>query len=216
MCYWWYDCPMFGFSLANMVMMNQRKMPRESPLKSEHNMRQCDRVLVCPSWIKRIITKPHVLTVWMIYCYYILYCKYQISMCPPTHLGILSTSMHSSGRCTDCCSGHLQWGSVCPGECLLVRCLPRGCTPGGVCPCTQTVSVWGCLPGRCTPLPVDRILDTCLWKHYLFATTVVDGNKSHHFATIEFSRNTQSGNVDNFALLRSECEDGTSSVCRLP
>ena len=25
--------------------------------------------------------------------------------------------------------------------------------------------------------PVDKILDTCLWKHYLSATTVADGNK---------------------------------------
>ena len=85
----------------------------------------------------------------------------------------------------------LQWpsggGGVCPGACLLCWCLPRGVCPGGVCP------VRGCLPsegvsaqwGGVCPVrgvcpeglhpPMDRILDTRLWKHYLSATTVADG-----------------------------------------
>ena len=61
------------------------------------------------------------------------------------------TRMHSSRMPTVRCSGHL-WG-VCPGVCL-----PWGCTP--------------------PPPPVDRILDTRLWKHYLPATTVADGKNS--------------------------------------
>ena len=51
--------------------------------------------------------------------------------------------------------GVLARRSVCQGGCL-----PRGCPPGGVH-----------LP------PVDRILDTRWWKHYLSATSFADGNK---------------------------------------
>ena len=82
-------------------------------------------------------------------------------------------------------------GGVCPGDVCLPRkvftrgclpggCLPRGCLPGGVCPgclsrgvclsggvvcpgggrCLLRGSAWGVyIP------PVDRILDTRLWKH---------------------------------------------------
>ena len=58
--------------------------------------------------------------------------------------------------------GCLPRGCVCPG-----RCLPMGCV---------------CLEGMCIPAcngadtPVNRVPDTCLWKHYLSATTVSDGN----------------------------------------
>ena len=87
--------------------------------------------------------------------------------------------------------GCLLWG-VCPGGvCQGVSawgCLPGGVCPGGVCPggcLTRGVSDWwvsdqgGVWPGgrlprgvcvcqhalRQTPPPMDRILDTCLWKH---------------------------------------------------
>ena len=58
-----------------------------------------------------------------------------------------------------------------------VRCSGRrgGCLParGGVCPSPCWVTcLGGCLPQSM----LDRILDTCLWKHYLSATTVADGN----------------------------------------
>ena len=35
------------------------------------------------------------------------------------------------------------------------------------------------------PPPVDRILDTCLWKYYLPATTVAGGNKYWIFAVAD-------------------------------
>ena len=53
-----------------------------------------------------------------------------------------------------------RWGCVCLGE---------GCLPRVVC-------IPAC-KGTDTP-PLGRILDTRLWKHYLSATTVVDGSKS--------------------------------------
>ena len=62
---------------------------------------------------------------------------------------------------------------------LKQECIPVGCVlsaavgvswgGGDVCP-------GGVFP-RQTPHPVDRILDTRLWKHFLSATTVADGNK---------------------------------------
>ena len=58
------------------------------------------------------------------------------------------TRMHSSP---------LQWPS-CGGEVCLRR----------------WVSAWGV----CAHPPVDRILDTGLWKHYISLTTVADGNKT--------------------------------------
>ena len=93
-------------------------------------------------------------------------------------------------------------GGVCPRECLPEGCQPRGiiclgrCLPGVIClgdVYPQGCLSWGCLPERFTlhlPRPrsrhtldreadtpaVDRILDTSLWKHYLSATTVADGN----------------------------------------
>ena len=53
--------------------------------------------------------------------------------------------------------------------------LPRGwCLSGGGV-CLGVVSAWGdvCLEGENFP-PPDRILDACLWKHYLSATSFVD------------------------------------------
>ena len=52
-------------------------------------------------------------------------------------------------------SGHGGW------------CLPGGCTPPVHCMVGYT---------HITP-PLDRILDTRLWKYYLPATTVAGGNK---------------------------------------
>ena len=55
-----------------------------------------------------------------------------------------------------------------------------GCLPRGVC--LVGCLARGCLPGGCLadapqppPIPVDRILDTRLWKHYLSATSFADG-----------------------------------------
>ena len=94
------------------------------------------------------------------------------------------------------CSGRLM-GGVCPGGvvCLSARrgVCPGGCLPGGVCPGGMCVSAKeGCLPRGCVCLggclsvcpwegahlpPVDRILETHLWKHYLSATSFADGNE---------------------------------------
>ena len=71
--------------------------------------------------------------------------------------------------------GCLPWRGVCPEG----GCLPRGCLPGGSLP------AGGCLPslsgeevsGR-HPAPVDRILDTRLWKHNLSVKN--DVAKYHH------------------------------------
>ena len=65
--------------------------------------------------------------------------------------------------------------SAAVGVCL------KGVWPGGVCPgvsaggvCPE--GVWGISPSRgCTPPPVDRILDTRLWKHCLSATLFAGG-----------------------------------------
>ena len=66
------------------------------------------------------------------------------------------------------------------------RCLPGGCLSkggvcsGGVCPgyLPRGNICLGGLPKRVVHFPpVDRILDTHLWKHYLFATSFVDGKK---------------------------------------
>ena len=50
----------------------------------------------------------------------------------------------------------------------------RGCLPGGAC---VSKHVMGQTPP--TPPPMARILDTCLWKHYLSATTVEDDKNLH-------------------------------------
>ena len=63
----------------------------------------------------------------------------------------------------------------------------------------QVVSAWGVsasggvCPGACTP-PLDRILDTRLWKHYLSATSFADGNKQIYDMLLvrnEFIRTTK-------------------------
>ena len=86
--------------------------------------------------------------------------------------------MHSSMIRTVRFSGRLQ-GVSARG----VWCLPGGC---GVCPGVWCPPRWGVCPGRRCGVclggvlhlrPMDRILDTRLWKHYLSATTVADGNK---------------------------------------
>ena len=88
----------------------------------------------------------------------------------------------------------MYWaGGVCPAGCPPGGYLPRGSLPGGlpsgVGVGVSSQGVWGmgdvwlggglvcpgewCIPA-CTmadiPPPVDRILDTCLWKYYLAAT----------------------------------------------
>ena len=60
------------------------------------------------------------------------------------------------------------WGDVCLGGCLSGGCLHwEGCVCLG-----RGVSAQGVY----TSPSVDRNLDTRLWKHYLSATTVADGN----------------------------------------
>ena len=88
--------------------------------------------------------------------------------------------------------GRLVWDFCVHGQSLfkfLVVCLPGGCLPARGClPAKGWVSACqgGYLPARgvCLPRggcamggvwPVDRILDTRLWKHYLSATLFADG-----------------------------------------
>ena len=109
--------------------------------------------------------------------------------------------MHSSRIRTVRCSSHLgrrgglPRGSVCLGGVCLPGggvCLGRGVFQGG--------SAWGCLSGGVCPgsvclsegaeggsacqmgvtPPLDRILDTRLWKHYLSATSFADGKKRNN------------------------------------
>ena len=81
------------------------------------------------------------------------------------------TRMHSSKMRTVLSSGRLGGGCMPRvGVCLGVH--PRGCLPRGGCVCLGR----RCLPGDVyLPPLVDRILDTCLWKHYLSATSFADG-----------------------------------------
>ena len=83
--------------------------------------------------------------------------------------------------------GYLLWGMSAPGDCLLRGCLlleggvcfwgcvwSRGCVwSEGVCLVRGVCLVWGVHPsmhwGR---PPVDRILDTRLWKYYLDPTSL--------------------------------------------
>ena len=88
---------------------------------------------------------------------------------------------HSGRMCTGrfCASGE---GSASPPHPVVDRqtpvkqeCIPVGCVP------SATVAVYlrvspregGVCSGVYTPL--DRILDTCLWKHYLSGTSFADG-----------------------------------------
>ena len=82
-------------------------------------------------------------------------------------------------HCSGCLLGNVCLGGVCLGE---GGCLPRGVSGlGGVC-LGVVCPGGGVCPGGYTPPPVERILDTRLWKHYLSATTVADGN--HEVLTI--------------------------------
>ena len=85
------------------------------------------------------------------------------------------------------------WGCLPGGGCLVRGgCLPRGCLPGGVC-AQRGVCLVGCLPRgisaqgvfakgmsaqRGEDLPCGQN-DSCIWKHYLSATIVADGNGMH-------------------------------------
>ena len=76
---------------------------------------------------------------------------------------ITNTRQHSSRMRTVRCSGHLPGGGKGGG-------FAQGC----VCP-------GGCIPA-CTevdPLPVDRILDTRLWKYYLASTLLRTVTRQH-------------------------------------
>ena len=92
----------------------------------------------------------------------------KILPCPKLRLRAV-TRMHSSRIHTIHCSGR-------HGECLPVGvvCL------WGLSACGGCLPVGGvCLPSACWGthlLPVDRILDTSLWKHYLSAISFADGS----------------------------------------
>ena len=102
------------------------------------------------------------------------------------HTIYITTRMHSSRMRTVCCSRH--WGDVWPGGCLVGVSAHRGVCPGGVClggclprqfcpgGCIPSCTGWqGVCPNACWDThtsPVDRILDTCLWRHYLSTTTL--------------------------------------------
>ena len=109
--------------------------------------------------------------------------------------------MHSSRMCTI-----LERRGVCLGGCLPGQVsayggyLNRGVYPGGVYSGgvhLLPIACWDTLP------TVDRILDTCLYKHNLPATTVVGGNKrqismkifafTFTFARSEYSLNLKLG-----------------------
>ena len=66
-------------------------------------------------------------------------------------------------------------GHTCPLPCMppcLAYPLCHACSPRHTCPLPCMTPCHACsLP----PAPMDRVLDTYLWKHYLSATTVADG-----------------------------------------
>ena len=95
--------------------------------------------------------------------------------------------MHSSRMHTICCSGHLSchtcpMPNMSPTMYTTLPCMsPAKHTPCHTCPLpcmpstpTTYATCHACPPPHMPP-SVDRILDTCLWKHYLSATTVADG-----------------------------------------
>ena len=75
------------------------------------------------------------------------------------------------------CSGRL--GGVCKGV-YLEGYMPRRVSAQG-----GRVFAWGCLPGGVHLPPVDRSLDTCLWKHYLPTTIVADGKNVLNFELVK-------------------------------
>ena len=87
---------------------------------------------------------------------------------------ISTTRMHSSRMRTVCYSGHLSYHArtrPLPHMPLAMHAPPAMHAPTTHAPCHA------CPPATHVP-PLDRILDTRLWKHYLSATTVADGNHS--------------------------------------
>ena len=95
------------------------------------------------------------------------------------------------GRCTfwgcTCLGGTCQGEVYLPGGgCTCQGGVPaRGCTFPGGCTCWGCTYLGGVLAGGgCLPKcmlgypPMDRILDTRLLKHYLFATSFADGKNS--------------------------------------
>ena len=95
-------------------------------------------------------------------------------MYPSMHWAGGCVSQHALGRgvCIPACTGQ---GVVCPGGCLNRRVSARGVSAEGMC-------LPQCMLGYTHPL-VDRILDTCLWKHYLSATSFADGNNKYTVET---------------------------------
>ena len=93
--------------------------------------------------------------------------------------------MHSSRMRT------VRWSGRLPGVAVFLAregvsarggCLP--CVWGGVRPggsARGRVSAWPVAEGGVHLPPVDRILHTCLWKHYLSPTSFADGNNRSNF-----------------------------------
>ena len=73
-----------------------------------------------------------------------------------------------------------EGGDVWPGGCLLAGICPGGCLPGMSAHGVSTQGVYPSMHLGRHPPPVDRILDTCLWKHYLSATSFADGKDGWH------------------------------------
>ena len=79
-------------------------------------------------------------------------------------------------------------------ECILVWCVPTAAVaissatharaPRHALPTPRHTCPLPCKIPRHTRPPPDRILDTRLWKHYLSASTIADGNKRFHFIAI--------------------------------
>ena len=76
----------------------------------------------------------------------------------------LVTILHFSRMCTACFNGHLKGGVWAN-------------TPLGRHPPSRQTPPSQCMLGY-TPSPVDRILDTRFWKHYLPATSFVGGKNT--------------------------------------
>ena len=78
-----------------------------------------------------------------------------------------------------CLGGACTGGHACPGD----VCLGGHACLGGGCSRVCVPRGHACMPSRaCVPCmpPVDRNLDTRLWKHYLPTTTVAAGNKEQN------------------------------------
>ena len=92
--------------------------------------------------------------------------------CVPSASVVISPAMHAP------CHTYPP-PCACPLPCMPPMHAPLWCMPPcDACPLSR-------IPPPPMPLAtlsphlVDRILDTCLWKHYLSATTVADGNNQH-------------------------------------